>query len=160
MGLVDTPIGRAVQRMAGSPAFAKVAPKVVPKLDRALHRLTGGRVILSGGMVPSLMLTATGAKTGQPRRTPLATMPYDGHLYIVGSNFGRESHPAWSANLIKTPRARVSFKGEEFDVDAHLLSPEEKAAMWPELLKVWPTYDRYVERSGRDLRVFRLERRS
>ncbi|HET7721027.1 MAG TPA: nitroreductase family deazaflavin-dependent oxidoreductase, partial [Acidimicrobiales bacterium] len=85
--------------MAGSPAFAKVAPKVVPRLDRALHRVTGGRVILSGGMVPSLMLTTTGAKTGQPRKTPLATVPHDGALYLVGSNFGRESHPAWSGNL-------------------------------------------------------------
>ena len=144
--------------MAGGATFAKIGPSVVPRLDRALHRLTGGRVILSGGMVPSLMLTTTGAKTGQARKTPLATMPYDGTLYVVGSNFGREHHPAWSGNLIKTPRAHVSFKGEDFEVDAHLLSPEEKATLWPELLKTWPTYDRYVERSGRDLRVFRLER--
>jgi hypothetical protein len=59
---------------------------------------------------------------------------------------------------MKTPPAHMSFDGEESDVVAHLLSDEEKAEVWPKLLAMWPTYDRYVERSGRNLRVFRLER--
>jgi hypothetical protein len=42
-------------------------------------------------------------------------------------------------------------------VKAHLLDADERAAIWPQLLKVWPNYDTYVERSGRELRVFRLE---
>jgi hypothetical protein len=44
-------------------------------------------------------------------------------------------------------------------VTAHLLEGEERAAVWPRLLKIWPVYDTYVERSGRELRVFRLTRR-
>ncbi|MGK4302063.1 nitroreductase family deazaflavin-dependent oxidoreductase, partial [Klebsiella pneumoniae] len=76
-------------------------------------------------------------------------------FYLVGSNFGREKHPAWSGNLLKTPRAEVSFKGRDFPVEARLLTDEEKAEVWPRLLEIWPTYDRYVERSGRNLRVFR-----
>jgi hypothetical protein len=39
-----------------------------------------------------------------------------------------------------------------------LLTAEQKAAVWPEITRIWPPYDRYVERSGRDLRVFRLHR--
>src|SRR5947208_10123071 len=59
---VDSPIGRVVQRVAGSRPFAAVAPKVVPPLDRFVHRLTGGRIILSEGLLPGLMLTTTGHK--------------------------------------------------------------------------------------------------
>jgi deazaflavin-dependent oxidoreductase (nitroreductase family) len=155
---VDGPIGRVTQRVAGSRAFARVAPRVVPPLDKFVHRVTGGRVLLGRVLVPTLMLTTTGAKSGEPRLVPLACVPDGDVIYVTGSNFGREHHPAWTANLMKTPRAHMSFDGEESDVVAHLLSDDEKAAVWPKLLAMWPTYDRYVERSGRNLRVFRLER--
>jgi deazaflavin-dependent oxidoreductase (nitroreductase family) len=154
---VDGPVGRAVQKVAGSPLFSKVAPPIITPLDRFLHRISGGRVMLSRGLVPILVLTTTGAKSGQPRTVPLACFPDGDGFYLVGSNFGREHHPAWSGNLLKTPRAEVSFEGRDFPVEARLLSDEEKAEVWPRLLDIWPTYDRYVERSGRNLRVFRLE---
>ena len=148
-----------MQKVAGTRAFATVGSKVFPPLDRVVHKLTGGRVVLSATLVPSLVLTTTGRKSGQPRRTPLATLPVDGGFLVVGSNFGKEHHPAWTGNLLAQPEASVSFKGETIPVVARLLDAEEKKAVWPELLRIWPTYDRYVERSGRDLRVFRLERR-
>jgi deazaflavin-dependent oxidoreductase (nitroreductase family) len=148
-----------VQRMAGSAAFAKVAPRIVPPTDRLLHRLSGGRFVLSRALLPSLVLTTTGARSGRPREAPLATLPVDDGFLVVGSNFGREKHPAWTGNLLKNPEATVSFRGRRIPVTARLLSGEEKAAAWPELTSLWPTYDRYVERSGRDLRVFHLEPR-
>jgi deazaflavin-dependent oxidoreductase (nitroreductase family) len=154
----DGPVGRAVIKVAASPAFARVAPSVVPRLDRLVHRLTGGRTTMSAGMVPTVLLTTTGSRTGQPRTVPLACMPEGDALYVVGSNFGRERHPAWSTNLLHTPRARASFAGDDYDVVARLLSSEDKAATWPRLVEAWPAYDDYVEHSGRDLRVFRLER--
>ncbi|MCU1454571.1 MAG: hypothetical protein JWN46_2717 [Acidimicrobiales bacterium] len=154
---VNGAVGRAVQRMAGSPAFARVGPRIVPPVDRFLHRLTKGRLLSSQALVPSLVLTTTGRRSGRPREVPLACLPEpDGSFLVVGSNFGREHHPAWTSNLIEHPLARVSWRRRELPVAAHLLDDEEKAAAWPRLLQVWPTYDRYVERSGRDLRVFRL----
>jgi deazaflavin-dependent oxidoreductase (nitroreductase family) len=152
-------LGRAVQKMAGSSAFAKVGPKVVPKLDRFLSKISGGRIMMSAGMVPSLMLSVRGAKSGQMRRTPLATVPLHGSWYVVGSNFGREKHPVWTSNLTANPDASIIFKSKTIDVTAHLLSEDEKAAVWPKLTEAWPNYDVYVERSHRDLRVFRLDRR-
>jgi deazaflavin-dependent oxidoreductase (nitroreductase family) len=147
-----------MQKVSGSPRFAKVAPKIVPPIDRMLHRLTGGRVMMSSGMLPILVLTTIGAKSGQERQTPLATLPNseDGTFLVVGSNFGREHHPAWTANLLKTPDASISFRGKDIAVHAHLLSEDEKAEAWPLLTAMWPVFDNYVERSGRDLRVFRL----
>ena len=156
---LDSRLGKAVQKMAGSKAFMKVGPKVVPHVDRFLHKVSGGRIISSGGLLPSLVLTTTGAKTGQKRTTPLATKPEGDGWYVVGSNFGRDTHPAWTANLMKNPEAEVSFKGKTTPVRAHLLTAEEKAETWPNLVKFWPNYDVYTERSGRDLRVFRLDPR-
>ena len=62
--------------------------------DRLLHKLTGGRVIVSRLLVPSMVLTTTGRKSGLPRESPLACVPDGpGRWYVVGSNFGREAHP-------------------------------------------------------------------
>lgn len=155
---VDGPVGRAVQKVAGSPVFARIAPPIITPLDKLVHRLSGGRLLLSKGLVPVLVLTTTGARSGEPRSVPLACVPHDDVIYLVGSNFGREKHPAWTGNLLKTPRAEVSLDGATFAVDARLLTDGEKAEVWPLLLEMWPTYDRYVERSGRNLRVFRLTR--
>lgn len=155
----DSRIGRAVQKVAGSKAFARLAPKIAPRIDRAVYRVSGGRIMLSKGMLPVLMLTTTGSKSGLPRSVPLATIPMDGDFYVVGSNFGQERHPAWSSNLLANPEAKVGFGGDEFTVTAELLDPESKAAVWPSLTAIWPLFDQYAERSGRDLRVFRLEPR-
>jgi deazaflavin-dependent oxidoreductase (nitroreductase family) len=151
-------LGRAIQKVAGSRAFAKVGPRVAPHVDRLVYRVTGGRYMASTGMLPMIMLTATGARSGQPRTTPLAAVMLDGEFVVVASNFGQAAHPAWSANLIAHPDARIAHRGEEIDVTAHLLTDEDKARVWPRLVEMWPLFDDYAERSGRDLRVFRLTR--
>ena len=142
--------------MAANPRFAKVAPSIVPKLDRFLSKVSGGRIMSSSAIVPSIVLVTTGARSGKQRETPLATIPLHGGFYVVGSNFAREAHPAWSYNLIAHPEATVVFKGDRIAVEAHLLEPAEKAAVWDELTALWPTYDTYEDRTERDLRVFEL----
>ncbi|MCU1450420.1 MAG: deazaflavin-dependent nitroreductase [Acidimicrobiales bacterium] len=149
-----------MQKVAGTRGFAVVGSKIFPPIDRLAHKLSGGRLVLSAALVPSLVLTATGRKSGEPRRTPLATLPLDDDFLVVGSNFGKEHHPVWTANLLANPEATVSFRGQTIPVKARLLDASEKQEVWPQLLRIWPTYDRYVERSGRDIRVFRLERQS
>ena len=156
---VDGRVGRFVQSLARRKRFQTTAGRVMPAVDRFVNRVSRGRFVLSHFLVPTLVLTTTGAKSGLPRETPLATLVDGDAWFVVGSNFGGEKHPAWSGNLLKDPDATVSFGGRRVPVRARLLTEEEKAAVWPRLLKVWPTYDAYVERSGRDLRVFRLEPR-
>ena len=152
------PFARAIQKVAASPTFAKVGPRFAPKMDKVVHKLSGGRFTLSEGVVPIVMLTTIGAKSGQARTTPLATVPDGDDFLIVGSNFGREHHPAWSTNLIANPAASVEFHGELIGVHAHLLDDAEKAAVWPHVTELWPPFDQYEDRSGRALRVFRLVR--
>ena len=153
---VDGPVGRAMQKMATSSWFRKVGPKVVPPMDRVLNRLTGGRVVVSSLLVPSMVLTTTGRKSGEPRACPLACMPDGDGWFVVGSNFGRDHHPAWTGNLIAEPRATVTYRGATVPVEAVLLDDTAKAEVWPRLVALWPAYDTYVEVSGRNIRVFRL----
>jgi deazaflavin-dependent oxidoreductase (nitroreductase family) len=146
-----------VEKVAASGWFCRNAPRFIPRVDRAVHAITGGRVLMSQTLIPTLLLTTTGRKTGLSRSTPLACLPEQaGSFLIVASNFGRPSSSAWAANLFRHPQAQVSFQGRELPVTAHLLSAEEKAQAWPSLLEIWPLYDHYAQTSGRDLHVFRL----
>ncbi|MER7761824.1 nitroreductase family deazaflavin-dependent oxidoreductase [Streptomyces sp. NPDC097619] len=152
---------RLMQKVSSAPLFAKVAPHFIPALDRTVHRLTRGKVLLSARMLPGVVLTAKGAKSGQPRTTPLACMPEEGAgtWILIGSNFGRPGHPAWTANLLKHPEAEVSWQGRDIPVTARLLVGEERAAAWREVLRFWPPYATYQARIDREIRLFRLERR-
>ncbi|WP_406201206.1 nitroreductase family deazaflavin-dependent oxidoreductase [Streptomyces sp. NBC_01017] len=152
---------RLVQKVSSTRGFAKVAPHLIPALDRAVHRLTRGKVLLSAQMLPGVILTSTGARSGLPRRTPLACMPEDGGRtwVLIGSNFGRPGHPAWTANLLAHPDAEVSWKGTDFPVTARLLEGEERAATWKTVLRFWPPYATYQARVEREIRLFRIVRR-
>jgi deazaflavin-dependent oxidoreductase (nitroreductase family) len=146
-----------VQKVSSTRGFAKVAPHVIPVMDKVVHRLSGGKVLLSAQMLPGVVLTAVGAKSGLPRRTPLACMPEDGGTFVlVGSNFGRTDHPAWTANLLRNPEAEVSWKGRDIPVTAELLVGDARAAAWGELLRFWPPYAAYAARIDREIRLFRL----
>ena len=147
----------AVEAMTMTRWFRRWAPRIIPPLDLAVHRVSGGRLLMSQGMISCLVLTTTGRRTGLPRSVPLACLPErDGSLLVVASNFGRRDHPAWSGNLLRDPRATVSYRGTGLAVHARLLDPGDLAAAWPRLVRMWPPYARYGEISGRELRVFRL----
>ncbi|MFD9390334.1 nitroreductase family deazaflavin-dependent oxidoreductase [Streptomyces sp. NPDC060000] len=153
---------RMVQKVSSTRAFAKVAPHVIPALDRAVHRLTRGKVLLSAQMLPGVILTSTGARSGLPRRAPLACMPEEGggSWILIGSNFGRTGHPAWTGNLLARPDAEISWKGRDIPVRAVLLTGEERADVWKALLAFWPPYATYQARVEREIRLFRLTPRT
>ncbi|MFG2370961.1 nitroreductase/quinone reductase family protein [Streptomyces sp. NPDC048504] len=150
---------RAVQKVSSTRAFARIAPHLIPAMDRAVHRLTRGKVLLSAQMLPGVILTSTGARSGQPRRSPLACMPEEGGWVLVGSNFGRPGHPAWTHNLLAHPDAEISWKGAEIPVTARLLEGEERAEVWKTALVFWPPYATYQKRVEREIRLFRVVRR-
>ncbi len=146
-----------LQRLGHRPWFARVGRALVP-VDRVLQRVSRGRI---GGIGPSvfpeLLLTTTGRTSGLPRQVPLLYARDGDTLVVVASNWGQQHHPAWSGNLLAHPAATVEIRGKERPVTARLASPQEKSRVWPLVLQVWPAYDTYAERSGRDLRVFLLE---
>lgn len=149
-------VTEVLRRIGGERWVARVARALTP-LDRAVQARTSGRASLTGALgMPTVLLTTTGRRSGQPRSVPLTFARHGDGLLVIGSNFGQAHHPAWSANLLAHPTATVAMRGVRWRVEARLLDESEKAEAWPELLRVWPGYAAYQERSGRDLRVFLL----
>jgi deazaflavin-dependent oxidoreductase (nitroreductase family) len=146
--------------MSRTAIFRRVGPKVMPPLERAMARLTGGRVQLSGLGVPTLVLHTIGAKTGIERDSVLMYCPDGRDMLVVGSNFARDTHPAWTTNLFAHPDVAVSLHGHRFDVQALPLDDVERELAWPMLERNWPGYRRYEVAAGRTLRVFRLTPRT
>lgn len=152
-------IRSAVARFSRSAWFRRHGPRIMPPLERAIARATGGRVQLSGLLVPSLVLHSIGARSGIERDTVLMFVPLGDDCLVTGSNFASPSHPAWTANLLAHPDATVSLHGRRVEVTARLVEGEEREAMWEVIEAQWPGYRGYERQSGRALRIFRLERR-
>lgn len=146
-----------VQKIGRQPWFGKLRTVILP-VDKAISKLTGGRVV-AAGLLPALTLTTVGRKTGQERSQPLAYIPDGDEIILVASNWGQANHPGWSANLIANPRARVRIKGKEMAVTAHLTKGDERKRCWGLALQVWPGYATYQRTAGdRKIRVFKLTR--
>ncbi|MEV6812199.1 nitroreductase family deazaflavin-dependent oxidoreductase [Micromonospora sp. NPDC051296] len=143
-------------RRVGHQRWFGAAMRLLVPADRAVGRLTRGRVVALG-LVPSLIVTTTGRKSGRPRSNPLLYVP-DGDAYVViGSNWGQPRQPAWALNLLAEPRAEVDVAGHRIPVRAQLATGAERDRLWRLLVDEWPAYQTYVERAGdRDIRIFRL----
>jgi deazaflavin-dependent oxidoreductase (nitroreductase family) len=150
-----------VARFSRTRFFRRVGPTIMPPLERGMTRLTGGRVQLSGLLVPSLVIHTIGAKSGIERDTALMYCPEPPHrMLVTGSNFASDRHPAWSTNLIAHPDAAVSVRGKRIPVHATLIGDDEREAVWAYIERQWPGYRGYERASGRTLRIFRLSPRA
>jgi deazaflavin-dependent oxidoreductase (nitroreductase family) len=106
----------------------------------------------------ALLLTTTGAKSGEPRTAPLIYAP-DGDAYVVvASKGGSHTPPAWYVNLSANPEVEVQVEGEVFKAHARTASGEEKARLWPTMVAEWPDYDAYQEKTEREIPLVILER--
>ena len=153
--LLKKPLNAFVSSRIGSWYLRKLTP-----IDRKLLAHSKGRRTIFGPMgVPLLLLTTTGRKTGQPRTTPLTYMREGDRLFLVGSNFGRPHHPAWSENLLANREATVTIGGAEIPVNTTLLTGQEAESAFEQFVEYNPTYSVYKTRTARNLRVFALERR-
>ena len=128
-------------------------------LDRRLLLKTQGRFTLLGPVgAPTVLLETTGATSGLPRITPLIYVRDGDRLVVVGSNFGRPEHPAWSGNLIKNPDAAVIIGGKRIPVRAELLSGAAAEDGYRLLAELAEAYTVYRGRTDRAIRVFALTR--
>jgi deazaflavin-dependent oxidoreductase (nitroreductase family) len=145
-----------IQRLGHHRWFARAGRAVVP-VDRWVHQASHGRVtLLPTKVIPQLLLTTTGHRSGQLRTVPLLYTEHSGDYIVVASNWGQQDHPAWSTNLLADPHATVEVGGRKIAVMARLPEGTERSELWVEVTKIWPAYDTYAARSGRVLRVFLL----
>jgi deazaflavin-dependent oxidoreductase (nitroreductase family) len=118
--------------------------------DRLVYRLTGGRatfVSLVTGL-PIVMLTTTGAKTGQRRTLPLVALPAGDRLVIIASNYGQYRNPSWYYNLRAHPRATIAFEGATREVVARELEGEEREREYQRGIAIYPGWTQYRERAA------------
>lgn len=152
MGLL-TPIAVRVGRLSFLP---KYLPQIV-WTDQRIERLSRGRfTLLDIAGLPNLRLTVRGRKTGQPRTIPLLAVPRGRNWLIAGSNWGAPKQPVWVVNLEANPDCRITVKGRTHDMMARRLQGDEREAAWRHMVRTWPTYDKYAERTDRQIKVFEL----
>lgn len=154
-------VQRTMQLLVASRGGAWVFARVLPRLDSAVQRMTGGRhtvpSLLAG--LPVVDVTTTGRKSGQRRTTHLIAIPYAETLALIGTNFGQPSTPAWALNLEADPRARIAYRGTAVDVVARVADEREHAEVMRRSEDVYVGYRKYEPRiTGRRLRIFVLER--
>ena len=105
-----------------------------------------------------LILFTKGRKTGEQRSHALIFRPHGRDYLIVASKGGSDAPPAWLRNLQADPDVEVQIKGDRFRAHARVATREEKPAMWAEMVKAWPDYERYQARTNREIPVVVLER--
>lgn len=136
-------------------------PRLLPQItwvDRTLHRLTGGRVTLVRlAGLPSLVLTVVGRKSGVARSTPVLCVPSGEDFLIAGSNFGGPNLPVWVLNVRSADQVAVTFNGRERVAVPREIVGAERDVAWAHMLKTWPNYAKYAERTDREIPVFVLE---
>lgn len=151
---------KLLRRVAASGPGAWLFARVMQRVDRPVFRLTGGRYTLSSLVsgLPVVMLTTTGAKSGQPRTVPVLGIPAQGGVAIVASNWGQSRYPAWYHNLRADPHAEIVVDGIIQRVRAIEPDGERRAEIWREGLRVYPGFEQYERRaSHRPIQVFVLE---
>lgn len=108
--------------------------------------------------VPTLLLTTTGRRSGQPRTTPLIYAK-DGDRYVVVASYGgAPKHPDWYVNLHEKPDLEVQVKADRFQAKAHTAEGDEKARLWKIMAAIWPAYDNYQAKTSREIPIVILER--
>jgi deazaflavin-dependent oxidoreductase (nitroreductase family) len=108
-----------------------------------------------------LRLRTVGARTGRIRHTILGWFPdREGSWIVVASNAGGRRHPGWAFNLAKSPaEARVDLGEGEVDVVAELLTGADRESVWEMVVDRSPGYGRYLEKTDRQIPLFRLTAR-
>lgn len=139
-----------------------VMHNVLVPLDRTLFRATKGRASLAhigagrSQVMQNLLLTTVGRKSGKRRDSPVLFLDHEGGYVVVGSRYGTEQHPGWTYNLLADPQATVIVRGRTERVTARRLREEELQALWPQLLRIYPAWQDYRERTTREFRAFHL----
>ena len=140
---------RIIQRLFMTRPFAWLGLHVIAHIDPILMRLSKGRVYISGGMgLLSILLTTTGAKSGQSRQATLLAFEDGDDLFVIASRGGNPRHPGWYHNLKANRHATVVWGGREETRIAHEASSPERERLWQKAMSIFPTFDRYQERTG------------
>jgi deazaflavin-dependent oxidoreductase (nitroreductase family) len=107
-----------------------------------------------------LLLTTTGAKSGQRRTTPLVYLPDGDRFIIIASKGGAPAHPAWYHNLVAHPGTTIEVGTESIPVTALVVTGEERDKLYARQAELRPAFAEYQTKTTRRIPVVALQRRS
>ncbi len=118
----------------------------------AAYRATGGRFLVGPlGASRTVLVDHVGRKSGKHRTTPLLYLPDGDDVVIVASKGGSHKHPAWWLNLREMDETTIQVGSEKRRVTIREANAEERARLWPKLVAIWSDYDRYQQRTEREI---------
>jgi deazaflavin-dependent oxidoreductase (nitroreductase family) len=123
-----------------------------------VFRANGGKV---GGMWegrPLLLLTTTGAKSGQRRTNPVMYLRDGDRLLVFASKGGAPTNPDWYHNLVAHPKVTVEVGTETYKTTATPLTGEERDRLFAKQAGLYPQFGEYQARTTRKIPVIALER--
>jgi deazaflavin-dependent oxidoreductase (nitroreductase family) len=155
-----TRVDKMMQALAGTRLGGWLFVNVFPMIDRRLIPLSRGRLKVAMGQ-PILLLHTRGARSDQPRTTPLLYTPYGDAVIVVASKAGAEHHPAWYHNIRRHPDdVAVEMAGARRRVRPRVVDGPERARLWERATDNYNGYDTYQMRAaGRTIPVIVLEPR-
>jgi deazaflavin-dependent oxidoreductase (nitroreductase family) len=120
-------------------------------------RANGGEVG-SGPLAghPLLIMTNTGAKTGEPHRAILTFHRDAGDYVVAGTASGAPTDPAWVHNLEVHPDVTLEVRNEQIDATATIVDGPERDRLWDDHVKALPWFADYPKQSGRVIPIVRL----
>lgn len=122
-------------------------------------RARGGKVGGYHATMELLLLTTTGARTGQRRAVPLTYLP-DGDRYIVtAGNAGSDRHPAWYHNLGACTDVTVEVGSKVFEAVALTADETEHQALYECFAVAYPQLVAYQAQTTRQIPLVILTRR-
>ncbi|MHA6668353.1 nitroreductase family deazaflavin-dependent oxidoreductase [Homoserinimonas sp. A447] len=128
--------------------------KAMNLLHRAVLKLSGGRVGWKLGQMTAVELHTIGRTSGRRRSTMLSAPISDrDRIVLVASKGGDDRHPQWYLNLVAHPEVELTIRDETLRMRARTATADEKAELWPTIVKVNPGYAGYQRRTDRDIPV-------
>ena len=127
-----------------------------PVIDE--FRANGGQCAGALAGNPMVLLTTTGARSGQPRVSPL-TYTTDGDRWVlIASKAGADHHPAWYHNIVAHPEVTLEVGSERFAARAEVVTGDERERLFAERIAVMPRFGRYRELTDREIPVVVISR--
>jgi deazaflavin-dependent oxidoreductase (nitroreductase family) len=106
-----------------------------------------------------LLLTTTGARSGERRTTPMMYIPDGDRLLVVASNAGAPRHPDWYHNLVAHPEVVVEHGAETFPATATPAAGEERDRLFADIAARYPFFADHQAKVTRTIPVVVLTRR-
>jgi len=104
-----------------------------------------------------LLLTTTGAKTGEPRTSVVAHTRDGDRIIVVASKSGAPTNPAWFANLTANPIVTIEMDKHVFRARATAAEGAERDRLYAQHASVHPQFNDYPSKTERQIPVVILE---